>query len=560
MRDKLILTIILLAIPCVLLLAIHPWTGTMFQFHDQTQPARIQQFVQEVQSGHIPPRIAPDFSFGMGYPVFAFYAPFSYWVTALPVLMGLAIVPALKGSFITAVIIAFIGMYVFQRQFYGRCASITGATVFITIPYLAGNIVVRGNLAEVWYLGLLPWVLYLLLLSTQVPKKRWILASILSMSALFTVHNIFSLISLPLLLVYCLLLPQKKRSIMMLIAALTLSASFLLPAVLESGRTYAAEVAAQTRYRDHFLCLWQLWDSPWGYGGSAPGCTDDGFSFKLGKLQIIMGGLGMAMFLVSLPTRQKGSLSAQEKVLMLLFLITIGSVFLTLSQSQLLWSIFEPVMSIFQFPWRFLIFVMVGLSFFTGYLVHRLPVIWKHIPATGIVILLVMVNQKYFSPYVISESEFTTAYLSKQYIEEEVAFHIPEYFPRTGSHGVWRSYYGNAEQITQLRSEIRTLVTPSSPATVVEHADGSVTVQPGRYTINIHSFPNRLVLVNGNVIPNQRFDSLGRPQFQVSTESTIQVIYQQTSLQSLGNAITLITFFILMAFIFKDRFKDFKEI
>jgi hypothetical protein len=55
--------------------ALNPLNGKMFNYHDDTQAARIQQFVLNLKSLKIPPRIAPTFSNRLGFPVFNFYAP-----------------------------------------------------------------------------------------------------------------------------------------------------------------------------------------------------------------------------------------------------------------------------------------------------------------------------------------------------------------------------------------------------------------------------------------------------------------------------------------------------
>src|SRR5206468_3841834 len=110
--------------------------------------------------GQIPPRISPHMSFKMGYPVFTFYAPFAYWVSSALNLSGFDVADSLKLSFLIAIILGALGMYYFLRSFFGMVASIFGAALYACSPYVAVEIFVRGNLGEVWFLGLLPWTLY----------------------------------------------------------------------------------------------------------------------------------------------------------------------------------------------------------------------------------------------------------------------------------------------------------------------------------------------------------------------------------------------------------------
>jgi len=73
-----------------------PLDSRFFLVHDNTQGARIQEFALNLQKGIIPPRLAPDFSFQHGFPVFNFYAPVSYWIGAFFKLIGLSTVISLK--------------------------------------------------------------------------------------------------------------------------------------------------------------------------------------------------------------------------------------------------------------------------------------------------------------------------------------------------------------------------------------------------------------------------------------------------------------------------------
>src|SRR3989339_1230941 len=86
---------------------LNPFSSRMFQFHDETQPARIQQFTSNLKKLNIPPRIAYDFNQKKGYPVFNFYAPFSYWLTSLVNITGLSIINSIKLSFLLALFTAF---------------------------------------------------------------------------------------------------------------------------------------------------------------------------------------------------------------------------------------------------------------------------------------------------------------------------------------------------------------------------------------------------------------------------------------------------------------------
>ena len=70
--KKFIIFISILAIILFLGRDLNPFSSFFFTFHDETQPARIQQFTKELKNLHIPPRVAPDMNFGIGYPAVSY--------------------------------------------------------------------------------------------------------------------------------------------------------------------------------------------------------------------------------------------------------------------------------------------------------------------------------------------------------------------------------------------------------------------------------------------------------------------------------------------------------
>ena len=96
---------------------LNPLDPRMFNFHDDTQASRIQQMALNIKTGHIPPRLAPTLSYGLGFPVFNFYAPFSYQITTGFHLLGMSVPMALKFSFFLSVILSFVTMFLLLQTF-----------------------------------------------------------------------------------------------------------------------------------------------------------------------------------------------------------------------------------------------------------------------------------------------------------------------------------------------------------------------------------------------------------------------------------------------------------
>lgn len=505
---------------------LNPVDQQMFTFHDVTQPARIQEFTLNLKNLKIPPRIAPDFSFRFGYPVFNFYAPFTYWVSSSLNILGLDVINSLKISFILAITLAFIFSFLLLQEFFSFFPSLGGAILYVTSLYVAVDIFVRGNLGETWFITLFPLVLYFLYKNAFLNNRLIFFATVIVLSFIFTTHNILSLIFLPLAIVFSLLNKNLKLNLLAIFLGLLLASYFLLPAVLEEGKTYASEVATQTHYQDHFLCAWQLWQSPWGYGGSAPGCQNDGLSFKVGKAQLILGFFGLLYFFFNFFVLKKTD--KNKKILIFFFLVGLISLFLTTYQAKFIWDLLSPLFSLFQFPWRFIGVALIGIVFTAAYFFDRIRFPLKEVAIVIISFAVLFSQAKYFSGHDISKKLFTQTYLSNDYIETKAAYEIPEYLPKTANYLSWRK--------SQLLLPVRTTDAWTRTIDVKK---------PGIIKIDIHYFPFWSIFINGQKVYPTIFDPLGRPILTINKPSNIVVKYIETPIEKTGNFISLITLVLL---------------
>ena len=165
-------------------------------------------------------------------------------------------------------------------------------------PYHGVDIYVRGDVAEFWAYAFIPLVFYSL---WKVYKNsNWIFLIIVSLgyAGVILSHNLTAMMVTPFLLFYILFLSvisykQKRRNtifylLLSLIFGALISSFYWLPALSEMKYTNVlSQIGGGANFLDHFVCLPQLWLSPWGYGGSAPGCVD-GLSFMIGKLHILV--------------------------------------------------------------------------------------------------------------------------------------------------------------------------------------------------------------------------------------------------------------------------------
>lgn len=508
---------------------LNPLDLHFFKVHDNTQVARLSEFAFNLKNGVLPPRIAPHFSFNHGFPVFNYYAPFSYWIGGI---MSLVVSPAiaLKALLLLGLLLSFFSMFIFISSLFPVWTALLSASVYASSLWMAVEIFVRGNVGEVWFMALFPLALFFMTTPRTRNSVWFFIGGTLTVAAALTVHNVLSLVSLFIFIVLLFLIPKRKTAISMLILALLLSASFLFPALVENRLTYASSIASKTNYADHFLCPWQLWKAQnWSYGGSGIGCMNDDMSFQLGKPHIILGLLGLATFLYGFIMKRK---RIYTQLSFYFLIIGVGSTFLTLPYSKLLWDLLAPIMKVFQFPWRFIPFILFAVSYFSAYVFlfiknAKIQMSLVIIASLGLFFL----SSKFFSqPWKYSLDEYTSQFLTEKYIEGKAAYEIPEYFPRTGSYEEWRTYERqNKKFFTNPLITLRDEPFYKQYKTVLKNT-----------ALPLHYFPVWHIDVSGKKMIPQHFDSLGRPQIVAPIGSIITVTYGQTAIQIFGTNLSLI--------------------
>ena len=531
--------------------SLNPFNNKMFTFHDETQAARINQFVLNLNNLKIPPRIAPDFSFKLGFPVFNYYAPFPYWLTSSFHLVGISIINSLKISFLLAIILSFISMYLFTSQFFGFFPSLLSGALYASSPWLAVEIFIRGNLAEIWFIALLPlsfWAVYI----NQKNKSRWffVLTSLI-LGFVFTSHNVLSIVFIPAILIFILLLKNKNRNLLSLLFAFLINAYYFIPAILEVGATNAILIVKHAHYSQNLLCLWQLWTTPfWGYGGSGPGCTDDGMSFMLGKPQIILGSIGLIFLIIKIIKERKNRLP-----LFFIILLFFSSVYFVTYLSLPISLFFEKYLLFFQFPWRLLVFSLFGMSFFIAAL--NIPNKFKKLEIFFVLlsIMVIVYNSKFFIKHTMTNKKFNQDFLSSLYINKMVSYKIAEYLPITVNYKKWLEL----EPTTTGKEKIEVNLIDNQFIHSLDKEKISILYDQPFYKkastssrkvlINVSYSPYWEITVNNQKIIPKNLDYLGRPILDINSPSIITVKYEQTTIEKVGNFVSIITFIGLILFV-----------
>lgn len=379
--------------------------------HDDTQVGRVISMGKALRNGQFPVRWVSDLGYGYGYPIFNFYGPLPYYVGGTLYALGISGILATKIMFFIGIVGSGLAIYFLLSRFVGTGGALLGALLYLYAPYHAVQIYVRGAVGEFWILVFLPLILLgLFAQQAKLTRKKGILIGAIGLAGAILSHTLLGYATVFFLgffqLCYIVITYFRKRIHLSLISyhlsllflGLALSAFFWLPAVFEMGYTaVAGQIGPTANFDDHFVCLSQLWNSPWGFGGSAPGCVD-GLSFKLGKLSIAFAAISIVLWYLK---RKKGY--APGGLFWSSFLLSIGSIYIMTSLSYWFWEII-PGFSYIQYPWRFLAFSSLGLSIIGAYFVTFIErSMYQWLILIIAIFAIVAINVKLFVPQYVYE-------------------------------------------------------------------------------------------------------------------------------------------------------------
>src|SRR3989344_295011 len=386
-----------------------------FSMHDDTQVARVFEMGKMLKEGVFPVRWVPDLGYGYGYPIFNFYAPLAYYAGGFFTLLGFDALIATKTMMGIGILLAGVFMYLLAREFWGKLGGIVSGLFYVYAPYHALDIYVRGDVAEFWAYSFIPLTFWGFYKVFKDPKWKWVIVGSLGYASVIISHNLTAMMVTPFLaivtLLYCYIAYKKKKIlntyylILTTILGLMLSAFYWLPALLEMKNTNVlSQIGGGADFRDHFVCINQIWESNWGFGGSTAGCMLDGMSFIIGKLHIVVLFVVLVLVLISLIKNKYYNFNKNYNVAFFSLAGFALSIFFILEISRFVWETI-PLMVFFQYPWRFLLLASFFSSFLSGsILVFLNKELFKkygvYISAI-LIFLLISFNIKLFNPQTI---------------------------------------------------------------------------------------------------------------------------------------------------------------
>lgn len=511
-------------------------TDGYFPMHDDTQVGRVIAMGRALRNGQFPVRWVSDLGYGYGYPIFNFYGPLPYYFGGMLYALGFSGLAATKFMFGAGLLLSVLTMYAFM-SIWGRLAGIVGGLLYLYVPYHALDVYVRGAVGEYWAMAFLPLLFMGGFLIYRGKVKRGITIGAFGLAGVILSHTIlgyitvgasvfFVLVWLCIHVFFTKFRASMLNPLILILAGLGLSSFFWLPAITEMRFTnVSGQIGGTADFRDHFVCIEQLWDSPWGFGGSAPGC-EDGLSFRLGKFHILAA---VAAFLLLLRIGTKAGKSG-------LFFSAgiVMSLFFLLPVSKPVWEAL-PFFSYIQYPWRFLSFAVFGLSSLIALGVGTISNIFGRSTVAVITVSAVLtLYPKLFTPQYTyakpansfetdDELRFTVSQISDEYLPPDVPRpdDIKDIVRDTIMGSEWLIV--NPERDTETYSRF-----------VVRAA------QETKVRINRAYFPGWIYIVNGKQVTPE-IDG-GLPYITVPAEPTVvELHFRNTPVRITGNIISIVT-------------------
>lgn len=336
------------------------FSNNFYLSHDgEAHVARFAAYFKAFIDGQFPLRWAGDLNYGYGSPVFIFYYPFP-GLLSIPIhSLGASFESTFKlliGVFFS---LSFITFFLWAREFAKREVAFLGAMLYGLTPYHFLNIYVRGDVAEVIALAIVPLVFLFIKKSIETKSSSFIILASVFYGLLILSHNAVGLIFSPVILVYSIIITKKRSEqsnfsknlvfgLSPIILGLMLSAFFWMPSLAESRYTNR-EVFIGNMFRDHFPSIQQLIYSPWRFGPDVN--RSGGLSPQIGIINLIFAIGSIGLFFTKF----------KKKKMVLFWAAVIAlTIFLTLNTSNFIWQNL-PLMKFLQFPWR-----VVGLTSFTS--------------------------------------------------------------------------------------------------------------------------------------------------------------------------------------------------
>lgn len=353
LNEKVVITII-----CLLFLIPLVPAG-LYQTHDASvNIARFAAYFKSFSDGQIPPRWAGNLNYNYGSPVFIFFYPLPGYAASALHFLGISFENSFKLLVSLAFILCAISFYIWSSKLFKPKVALTSSLIYALAPYHFLNIYVRGDIAELMALSIVPLVFYNIEKILDKPLIKNIVFGGIFYSLLILAHNSVSLLFTPVLFLYPFIRKRDKKSLYALLPiliGLAIASYFWIPALLESKYTNAALFVGNL-FENNFISVSKILYANWGFGSDIN--KTGGLAPQLGIFSALIIILAVVKYIKSkkldfLPT--------------FWFAVLLISIFMATSYSFIIWSHIS-LLKLLEFPWRFFAVTSFAFAIFSAYI------------------------------------------------------------------------------------------------------------------------------------------------------------------------------------------------
>ncbi len=328
-------------------------------------------------------RWAPDLMLGYGYPLFAFYPPFSaYLLTAIYWIVGQNAPLAMNVASGLLLVMAIVGMFRLGRELFGDIGVLFAAAAYALSPHLLFQPYQRGSLSNVAAMAFFPWALWAMLRVARAPNARRVAWAGLAFAGVLLSHTAASLVFVgPLVLLGALrtwrpMANGRTYTLCRLSAVgaalgigLALAAFVWLPALVEFRFTrYSLSIAnPDVNFRHFFADVLRWPPAPLVDLVNAP------IPVTVGLGPLVLGTLGLVLATFRARAHLRRTMHEAELDILIIAagVLGLGATFLASPPSTFIWEWSAFVRNL-QFPFRWLDVSALLLALATGYVAHCL--------------------------------------------------------------------------------------------------------------------------------------------------------------------------------------------
>ncbi|MHA1566211.1 MAG: hypothetical protein ACTSX7_12930, partial [Alphaproteobacteria bacterium] len=133
----------------VLLVTRQWWNDALLGGHSAYMDIYRQVVLDEAfRQGDFWPRFAEAFYYGHGSLLFHFYAPLSYYLTEIFMLLGASVAAALKLAMATGLLLSGVFMALLARELFGNYAAACAGVLYVLAPYHLVDVLARHAFGE----------------------------------------------------------------------------------------------------------------------------------------------------------------------------------------------------------------------------------------------------------------------------------------------------------------------------------------------------------------------------------------------------------------------------